>query len=175
VFRKYFSVLEELREELSISARKSIIPAELLSSIQDDLTLIELDEVQQLKSQLEPFRLKVICIQEKLKLSQNEFGTDKTMLYSAEAFIIDLEIIKAAIESIGNAQIYSTVLDNLIIQARTFGFSLMTMDIRQHSDIHEGAISEILNLSSLAINYLELDEEERCNTLTSNTERSELS
>jgi phosphoenolpyruvate carboxylase len=167
VFRKYFSVLEELREELSISARKTIIPAELLSSIQEDLTLIELDEVQQLKSQLEPFRLKVICIQEKLKLSQNAFGTDKTMLYSAEAFIIDLEIIKAAIESIGNAQIYSTVLDNLIIQARTFGFSLMTMDIRQHSDIHEGAISEILNLSSLAIDYLELDEEERCNTLTS--------
>ncbi|MDP7026986.1 MAG: phosphoenolpyruvate carboxylase [Candidatus Marinimicrobia bacterium] len=166
VFRKYFSALEELREELSISARKSIIPAELLSSIQDDLTLIELDEVQQLTSQLEPFRLKVICIQEKLKLSQNALSINKNMQYSAEAFIIDLELIKTAIESIGNTQIYSTVLDNLIIQARTFGFSLMTMDIRQHSDIHEGAISEILNISSLAIDYLELDEEERCNALT---------
>jgi phosphoenolpyruvate carboxylase len=166
VFRKYFSALEELREELSISTRKSIIPAALLSSIQDDLTLIELDEVQQLKSQLEPFRLKVICIQEKLKLSQNALATDKIMLYSAETFIIDLEIIKAAIESIGNVQIYSTALNNLIIQARTFGFSLMTMDIRQHSDIHEGAISEILNLSSLDIDYLELDEEKRCKTLT---------
>jgi phosphoenolpyruvate carboxylase len=166
VFRKYYSILEELREELSISARKTEIPAELLSSINDDIALIQLDETVKSKSQLEPFRLKVISIREKLVLTQKALADGSTMPYSATSFITDLEILKRAMVSMQNTEVSSPILDNLIIQARTFGFSLMTMDIRQHSDVHADTITEILSKSALAIDYPKLDEGERCTLLT---------
>ena len=167
VFTKYFSALKELREELSISSRKTEIPTEFILSIQDDISFIQLDEIVQSKCKLEPFRLKVICVYEKLLLTKGALLTGNKIPYSATSFITDLEKIKNAITSITHTDIISSNLDNLLNQARTFGFSLMTLDIRQHSDVHADAIREILNQSALNIDYLELIEEERCNTLIS--------
>lgn len=167
IFTKYFSALKELREELSISSRKTEIPTEFIVSIQEDISLIQLDKIVQSKCKLEPFRLKVICIYEKLLLTKEAMLTGNNIPYSAASFITDLEKIKNVITRISHIDIISSNFENLLCQARTFGFSLMTLDIRQHSDVHADAIREILNLSALDIDYLELTEEERCNTLIS--------
>ena len=55
----------------------------------------------------------------------------------------------------------NSMLENLIIQADTFQFNLLQLDIRQHSDCHEQFIDELLDK-----NYKDLKENEKLKVIT---------
>src|SRR5690606_19934468 len=56
-------------------------------------------------------------------------------------------------------------LADAIIRARVFGFHIATLDIRQHSAVHEQAVAELLRAGGVTDDYLALDEPRRLELL----------
>ena len=61
--------------------------------------------------------------------------------------------------------IADTDLANLIRQVELFGFHMMSLDIRQHSQEHENAMTEILSKMNLVSDYSALTEPEKMDLL----------
>jgi phosphoenolpyruvate carboxylase len=64
---------------------------------------------------------------------------------SVQDFIDDLETLRASLAGNGGIRIARTLIDPLILQVRTFGLHLHTLDIRQHARIHAAALREAIS------------------------------
>ncbi|WP_028490263.1 phosphoenolpyruvate carboxylase [Thiothrix lacustris] len=80
-------------------------------------------------------------------------------------FIQELYLIRDSLRSHGDHVIAGRELKDLIRLAETCGFGLYKLDIRQESTIHSETVAEVLQLSGLCHNYLELPENERMEIL----------
>ena len=169
VLQLYESELRKLLVELSISSRLVAFPKRFLKKTEREAqTLLEAERIAQY--QHEPFRLKLSCILKKLSHRQANENieenspkyTDPPPAYSIENFIDDLQSIR---DTLAQVKLYDALehdrLNRLIIRARTFGFHLAAIDIRQHSNVHESAVSELLNLAGVAKAYNKLPEKRR--------------
>ncbi|MDO9337258.1 MAG: phosphoenolpyruvate carboxylase [Caulobacter sp.] len=78
-----------------------------------------------------------------------------------QAFIADLEVIRASLEANGGARLVGGRLKTLLALARAAGFHLLSVDLRQNSDVHERVIAELLTQAGGADDYLALDEDAR--------------
>ncbi len=118
----------------------------------------------------EPYRRKLIFI--KLKLLHAIQRTDLCLKekYNSEAmfgyrdeieFISDLNVIKSSLESHGDSKTANAEILDLIRLAKTFGFFLARLDIRQESSIHIDAVAEILKKLNIESNYEKLQESKR--------------
>ncbi len=63
---------------------------------------------------------------------------------SAQEFLDDLAILRASLAENGGIRIARTLIDPLILQVRTFGLHLHTLDIRQHARVHAAALQEAI-------------------------------
>ena len=63
---------------------------------------------------------------------------------SVEEFINDLETLRASLAGNRGLRIARTLVDPLILQMRTFGLHLHTLDIRQHARVHAAALQEAI-------------------------------
>ena len=61
---------------------------------------------------------------------------------SAQELLDDLETLRASLAANRGLRIARTLIDPLILQVRTFGLHLHTLDIRQHARIHAQALKE---------------------------------
>lgn len=59
-------------------------------------------------------------------------------------FLDDLEVLRASLASHNGVRIARTLIDPLILQVRTFGLHLHTLDIRQHARVHAAALQEAI-------------------------------
>ncbi len=59
-------------------------------------------------------------------------------------FIEDLEVLRASLAQHRGLRIARTLVDPLILQVRTFGLHLHTLDIRQHAKVHAKALQEAI-------------------------------
>ena len=87
---------------------------------------------------------------------------EKAKEYTPEKFIEDLELISESLlqqEFVGLAE--QGRLHDLIICAKTFGFHLTALDIRQHSRLHEETVAEMLSFSGAEHDYAHLSESEK--------------
>jgi phosphoenolpyruvate carboxylase len=64
---------------------------------------------------------------------------------SVEEFVADLETLRASLVENRGIRIARTLVDPLLLQVRTFGLHLHTLDIRQHARIHAAALQEAVN------------------------------
>jgi phosphoenolpyruvate carboxylase len=65
-------------------------------------------------------------------------------LYTTAAELLhDLDLIRDSLNANRGERIAERILDPLIIEVRTYGLHLQTLDIRQHAKIHATAIAEI--------------------------------
>lgn len=80
-------------------------------------------------------------------------------------FIQELYLIRDSLRSHGDLVIAGRELKDLIRLAETCGFGLYKLDIRQESTIHSETVAEVLHLSGLCHNYLQLPEAERLELL----------
>src|SRR5690606_33890078 len=79
--------------------------------------------------------------------------------YRSDDFVGDLELIEQSLRSMGLWRIAdSTRIQGLLWQARTFRFQMATLDIRQHSAVHESAVAVLLKESGVSDSYADLDE-----------------
>jgi phosphoenolpyruvate carboxylase len=63
---------------------------------------------------------------------------------SVDEFIDDLETLRASLAANRGLRIARTLIDPLILQVRTFGLHLHTLDIRQHARVHAPALQEAI-------------------------------
>lgn len=109
----------------------------------------------------EPYRQKLKLMRERI----NRIDDVRPGGYeSADEFRKDLDIVAESAEENGGHSMVSAHVNPLRRQVDTFGFSLASLDLRDHQKNHTEAVTEALALEG--IDYRELSEEERAETLT---------
>jgi phosphoenolpyruvate carboxylase len=172
VIRLYLHELRQLREELSISSKLLEMPQQLSESLQEDRNQITLPPAALRRYRSEPFRLKACYMIGRLQslLSNNHKPVEKDkkaavsgIHYGDQQFLADLTLLK---DSLLAAKLPgSDRLDHLIVRLKIFGFHLAALDIRQHSNVHEQAVAELLQLAGVNDHYAALDEPARITLL----------
>ncbi|MFC6938451.1 phosphoenolpyruvate carboxylase [Salinirubellus sp. GCM10025818] len=80
------------------------------------------------------------------------------------ALLSDLDALADDLRANGAESVASTHVDPLRRQVRTFGFSLASLDLRDHRENHTTAVTEVL--AREGIDYEGMDEDERVDLLT---------
>jgi phosphoenolpyruvate carboxylase len=178
VLEFYSDRIDRLRRELTLGLRNIAPDDPLLASLEIDRAEVPLPEHRQLRHKAEPYVLKLLFMYERLQANLRhvqEMATDSTLTplppdspyaYSdAAPFLADLMQVQDALRRGKAASLADEgPLAALVMQAKTFGFHLAPLDIRQHSDEHAKALTEIFRvarvLPSIAA-YADLPEEEK--------------
>jgi len=160
LINKYIEALNSVYQDLSIFTTNKTKISDLLISIKNEKNYNHINTIQ---NKNEPFRIKINCMIQKLKNYLSSLENDSLISdYNSTKFISDLKVIQTALKNLTNKNILTIgPLNNLIIQANVFGFSMMGLDIRQHSDVHEEVINEILYNLKVCYNYSKLNEIEK--------------
>ncbi|AWB26890.1 phosphoenolpyruvate carboxylase [Halococcoides cellulosivorans] len=109
----------------------------------------------------EPYRQKLRLMRESLV----RVGDVRTGGYNdVEEFLADLDAIASSLRANDADTIATEYVDPLMRKVDTFGFNLLSLDIRDHCEKHTNAIAEALDRHG--IDYLGKSEEERVEFLT---------
>ncbi|PSQ80579.1 MAG: phosphoenolpyruvate carboxylase [Bacteroidetes bacterium QS_8_68_15] len=166
--RLHLDDLRALRRELSLSERllAGNVPAALTDSIAEDAAAIDLPEKQRRQYDREPFRLKLSYLIARLEAMQADLDEDEDALpalaYTSEQFADDLKLLADALaeSGLGDAA-YEGRLEDTLVRARTFGFHLAALDVRQHSGLHEETVATLLRRAGAEDDYAALSEEDK--------------
>lgn len=164
----YLKDLNELRRYLSVSYKQTTISALLRESLRDEETNNPLSDLYERRYKHEPYRRKVTHMMQYIQAQLDVLEKGKSDIlevapkYTSEHFIADLELIKKSLiehDLLGLA--HHGRLHDILIRAKTFGFHLSSLDIRQHSKLHEETVDELLRNAKVADNYPALTEDEK--------------
>lgn len=141
--------LGRLRHVLSVSTRRADLGDEIIAAIEKDSEWLD-DEAHMAQRRYEPVRL---------RLSQMRARLARDPSYNGAALLEDLLVIRRALAHAGLSRVAEEgLLCDAIVRARVFGLHLATLDIRQHSGVHEAAVAELLALAGVEAGYATLDE-----------------
>jgi phosphoenolpyruvate carboxylase len=79
----------------------------------------------------------------------------------AAALRADLTLMADSLRAEGASRLADGQLRDVQRRAEVFGFHLARLDLRQHSQVHEGVVAEILRAAGVVEDYLALDEDGR--------------
>ncbi|GAB4116082.1 MAG: phosphoenolpyruvate carboxylase [Roseiflexaceae bacterium] len=168
-------IVDRLSHKLSQSTRQVQVSAELLQSLADDARLFpDIAALLETRNPHEPYRQKCTYIYAKLERAikhsrefQPKWGSDqlippRSYMYIEPADLLeDLRIMQRSLEQHGAAVIANGLLHNLCRQVEVFGLHVATLDIRQHSERHTQALTEIFFKAGICPDYANLPESER--------------
>ncbi|MFC4768925.1 phosphoenolpyruvate carboxylase [Effusibacillus consociatus] len=154
--RKYQERIQSLGVDLSQSYGVTGASRDLINSLQVDLIPDE------------PYREKIKQIQKRLEGTRERYhGSETTETYynGPKEFLADIRLIEKSLIENKAGEIAEVKVRPLIRQIELFGFHMATLDIRQHSEVHENTIDELLALAKIGP-YKSLGEEEKIKLLT---------
>jgi len=166
----YQRQLDEITDLLTTSTQQTGFSEALLKRLAEYVARVHTAEAQLFGAQyeFEYYRRFAIClkarIQRTLEVSEQpgraaaalpvmryRLGREQERLAqalpaygAAQEFVDDLETLRESLEANHGLRIARTLVDPLILQARTFGFHLHTLDIRQHARVHAKALQEAI-------------------------------
>ncbi len=184
ILKEYLRKVTALQAELTQSNRL-IAESELLAKSleQDRLEFALADHPSSWRHSNEPYVRKLQNIERRLRATLRHARTIATDYRSgpgyrppapayvqSASFVQDLEVLQQSLRAAkaDSAADYGP-LAHLTVQARTFGFHLSTLDIRQHSREHERALDEVVSIAQLLSEeqrYAELSEAKKVALLT---------
>ncbi|WP_111977852.1 phosphoenolpyruvate carboxylase [Algibacillus agarilyticus] len=128
-----------------------------LSMTKATADLIDADE-----SQVGPYRnqLKQVIDLLKVSIDQLQQGETKAVLDDSEQLRKPLQKCRQSLLNVGLKHVANSLVLDLIRKVNCFGISLVKLDIRQHSERHDSALSEITQALDMG-DYLTWDEAER--------------
>jgi phosphoenolpyruvate carboxylase len=180
--RRHLDELDALRDELSLSVRQVSDPEALRVALGPEPDAPALPDALARAYRFEPFRLRIARIQARLQAQlaateaavagdtaapyaatpHADAAASGDVAYDAAAFIADLERIERGLIAAGfEAVARNGRLSRVLTLARTFGFHLAALDLRQHSVVHEGAVAALLASGGVHADYAALDETAR--------------
>lgn len=170
ILNRYLKDLEGLFNELSQSANWIDQTETFSRSLDEDsLALPTVTQKYAHRYALEPYRLKLLYIQAKLRNTRDHKieSTSAEYYANADQFKGELRVIKESLLKAGCRDSLHN-LNRLIATVDIFGFHLAKLDIRQHSSRHRDALDEITKSQALLKNgYKGLDETAKMAWLTS--------
>jgi phosphoenolpyruvate carboxylase len=163
----YQQQLDEIIDLLTTSAQQRPVSEALLKKLYSYIVQANTPESKVFEEQyeFEYYRRFVVCIKARVHRTMEHpgfaaarqvtasftlsDGQDKLVQAlpaygSAEDFLNDLEILRASLGENRGVRIARTLIDPLILQVRTFGLHLHTLDIRQHARVHAVALREAI-------------------------------
>ena len=166
----YQRQLDMIIDLLTSSAQQRPVSEALLERLRAYVAQVHTPEVQVFGSQyeFEYYRRFVICLKARVQRTLEESGeahaaaalpvtpytlarshdklTQALPAYcSVQDFVDDLETLRASLAANDGIRIARTLIDPLLLQVRTFGLHLHTLDIRQHAVVHAAALQEAIN------------------------------
>ncbi|MEM0984432.1 MAG: phosphoenolpyruvate carboxylase [Planctomycetota bacterium] len=157
---KFAAELIALRHELSISTRRADIPAAFIRKVEDEGTEFIDDTGDSFleHARFEPIRVRVMQIRGRLLRCETYTSADLSR---------DLDEIDGILRGIGLGEVASRGrLAAIRMRVKAFGLHLATLDVRQHSRMHEAAVTELLARAGVHADYSSLDEASRIETLS---------
>ena len=164
--QKYERQLGQLMNHLSFSTNIVEVTPELLASIEEDKRHIKLKTEDVWRNEKEPYRIKLTYMMEKIANTRRSDAPAHVKYNSPEQFIADLKVMDASLRSHFAHYAADRYIRKLILQAELFGFHLAKLDIRQHSKVHEAAMTEILAKMRITDRYADLSEQEKIKLLS---------
>jgi len=161
--RRHLGELRALREELSLSERGTTAPRALHESIEADAAALgaEADSARQ-RFRDQPYRVKITCMMGRMVrlLRASEAGATRAgHAYRSADLVADLALMRRCLVEQGFPEVARHGrLPRAHVLARTFGFHLVALDVRQHSLAHEEAVAALLRLAGVVDDYAALDE-----------------
>lgn len=146
-----------LKQELTLSRRCVSIPAWFVSLVESRGTqhIIEAASLEQ--RQFEPLRI---------FLMQMRGSMHQDPMYDGAQLLKDLLTVRDVLVEMGlEAVAQHGRLGDAITRARAFGLHLATIDLRQHSRVHEHAVTQLLRAANVHADYAGLDEASRLTIL----------
>jgi phosphoenolpyruvate carboxylase len=152
----WYDELGTLRHALSVSTLRADLGTELDERIARDLHWVD-DQEHLGQRRYEPLRVRLVEMQQRVK-------RDDT--YRAADLLDDLQTIRRALHTAGLADVAEHGrLADAIVRARAFGLHLASLDIRQHSRVHEHALTELLRISGVCDDFPALHESQKLELL----------
>ncbi|HKF47787.1 MAG TPA: phosphoenolpyruvate carboxylase [Terracidiphilus sp.] len=165
----YQRKLDEIIDLLTTSAQQMPVSEELRARLEGYVAKVHTAEAQVFGQQFEfeYYRRFVVCVKVRVQRTMESgrplstagravpvlSGTAAGHEQLAQAlppygslgeFIADLETLRSSLADNRGLRIARTLLDPLLLQARTFGLHLHTLDIRQHARVHATALKEAI-------------------------------
>jgi phosphoenolpyruvate carboxylase len=165
----YQRQLDNLIDLLTTSAQQIRISDALLRRLEAYVAQVHTPESQIFGAQyeFEYYRRFVICLKARIQRNLEETGERASSgqlpvmpftlsqgqeklarvlptYGSVDEFLRDLEALRASLVEHEGVRIAHTLVDPLILQVRTFGLHLHTLDIRQHARVHAIALQEAI-------------------------------
>ncbi|SFB02628.1 Phosphoenolpyruvate carboxylase, type 1 [Cohnella sp. OV330] len=166
VIHKYETLLKALMRKMSFSTTIVKVNPELLESIELEREQVELRTVDRWTNDHEPYRIKITYMLQKLQnMREEKFKGTSQRYHQVSEFIADLQLIDRSLRHHYADFVADTHLKKLIRQVELFGFYLAALDVRQHSQEHENAMTEVLAKAGVTDRYNELGEEEKIELL----------
>ncbi|MDG0791338.1 phosphoenolpyruvate carboxylase [Cohnella ginsengisoli] len=166
VIHKYETLLKSLMRKMSFSTTIVKVNPELLESIEQEREAVELRTVDRWTNDHEPYRIKITYMIQKLQnMREEKFKGTPQRYHQVSEFIADLQLIDRSLRHHYADFVADTHLKKLIRQVELFGFYLAALDVRQHSQEHENAMTEVLAKAGVTDRYNELGEEEKIELL----------
>ncbi|MCQ4088659.1 phosphoenolpyruvate carboxylase [Saccharibacillus sp. JS10] len=164
--REYNSILKEMIQMLSFTSSIVEVTPELLESIEHDRENVVVDAKAYWHNDNEPYRVKLTYMMRKLDNVLNDEKKGSPDRYSTPAELIeDLQIIDRSLRYHHADYVADSAIKKLVRQVELFGFHTAALDIRQHSQEHEKAMTEILNSMNVVTDYAQLSEDEKVELL----------
>ncbi len=154
--RKYEERIFALGKDLSQSC-------DLVGASEELILSLQLDSVPD-----EPYREKTKQILQKLSNTKDRYHNSVvTGAYYASLsdFLCDIQLIDDSLRNHQGEEVADVLLRPLIRQIGLFGFHMATLDIRQHSKVHESAVHELCTHAGVGP-YDSLNENDKIQKLT---------
>jgi len=143
ILREYANDVEALSDRLSSSRRQTEVGTELLSRLEHyERMLPHVHFAWGGENKGESCRRFLAYVFHRLQQSRE--GAESPAAYrDAAEFRNDLDLLRNSLLAHGGERLARTWVHRLLRKARTFGFQLYTLDIRQHARVHAKAIEEL--------------------------------
>ncbi|HVZ98931.1 MAG TPA: phosphoenolpyruvate carboxylase [Caulobacterales bacterium] len=162
----YLNEINKLGAELTINSTLAHVSEDLLE-------LARRSHESAIQRADEPYRRALVLIRQRLQATRAKLANgvngdqaiDAPFYASPYDFIQDLEVIRQSLVQNGGERLVGRSLRVLIQIVRVCGFHLLSVDLRQNSDVHEKVVAELFARSPQGANYLSLPEWARVEAL----------
>ena len=147
--RTMLGSLDQLRQALSVSSRIAGASDELKASVARDLELLpEIEDRFRRQNVEEPYRLKATAIRHRLILTQRRHSAGAPHAAGRDykdtaELLADLMLMRTSLLAHRGELIATGLLERVIRTVASFGITHATMDVREHSDAHHNAMSQL--------------------------------
>ena len=152
----YLGRLQNLFDQMASSTQQAAVSDELAAQV--ERYLVEAGSGAEALTTLrerfphEPSRLLVSCMMLRLGGQPQSTVLPTTFVVEphtlprypdADALLADLRLLRESLAANGGARLASMLIDPMLLEVRTYGLYLQTLDIRQHARVHAAALEEL--------------------------------